>query len=228
MRTSDFAAKIGVNRSTISQALLGPLKPAKVRRGLIDLDHPCVAEYERATKTRLEQYAAGMQRRGVKSRSAKQDDSGTTTSAPPVEQTRAKLDDEQVEMLLNDLSEDIRKISHLPLVEIIRRYGTASSLKEYVTSVKYMAQTHKIQLENRQSEGELVDRVLLTALLGVLDGAYIDMLKDGSKNIARRSAQKTLAGDTPEEVEIFVRDTISRYLQIANGKIKLAIQAVEE
>ena len=225
IRSSEFAAKLGVNRSTISQALKGLLAPAKLRRGVVDLDHPCVAEYEKATKLRLEQYAVGKQKAGRGSpRRKKRGDTDTDTDT---DTPKNKLDKEQTLMVLSDFPDDIRKISKLPLIDIIRRYGTASSLKEYVTAVKYMEQTRKSQLENRQREGELIDRALLTALLGILDGAYIDLLKDGAKNISRRTAQKTLAGATPEDIEVFVRELIGRYLKIANQKIQMAIRAVE-
>jgi len=67
IRTGDFAARLGVSHSTISSALRGPLRPAFVRRGVLNLDHPCVADYERETKKRLEGYAAGKKPSGAAS-----------------------------------------------------------------------------------------------------------------------------------------------------------------
>ncbi len=138
IRSSEFAAKLGVNRSTISQALKGLLAPAKLRRGVIDFDHPCVAEYEKATKLRLEQYAAGVQVRGRGSPRRKKRGNTDTDTDTDTDKPKNKLDDEQTEMVLSDFPDDIRRIAKLPLTDIIRRYGTASSLKEYVAAVKYM------------------------------------------------------------------------------------------
>ena len=227
VRTSEFADRLGVGRSTISQAMKGPLAAAKVGRGQIDDTHPCISAYVESTRKRKQNYDVGKIPRGRKpnEQNPKATEKKHSTDAKLEALKTDHLTDEQVERLLQELPRDIREIADMSLRDVIRAHGTAPALREYVTAVKYMEQTYKLHLENSVKEGELVARALLEAVIGAIDGSNKKLLGDGSKTIARRSQQKSLGGEPSELIEIFVRDTISKYLETAKSRI---MQVVKE
>jgi len=214
-RTTVFAASLGVGKSTISQAMQGPLRDAKIGRGLIDLDHPSVAEYVEATRLRKERYEAGTKPRGRKKEGTSKD-----PKPPPPEPQEKGGAASTVDPT------GVKSISQMTMAAVIEKYGTASRLKEYVAASRIIEQTRKLQIEIAEKENRLVDRAIVEGMIGALDGSHIKLLTDGAKTISRRASQKVLAGETPEQIEVFVRETLGKYLRVALVRIVETLEKV--
>ena len=198
--TGELAERLGVNASTISQALKGPLGAAKVGRGRIDVDHPAVKHYEQTTRLRKQQYEAGHTPRGRKS-------PGSDMSMP--ERFAARVESQRETTITPD--------------------DATSAEKKIIADTKRIEHViQKLGLEIGVKRGDLVSRRLVVQLIGLINGVHTKLLTDGAKTLSKRVSMKALAGDTPEDIEMFVREILGKFLSQGRDKIKRMMAENEE
>lgn len=115
--------------------------------------------------------------------------------------------------------EDIEALGHLTLQEIVDRYGTVGAFIDHVDARKKIAETHRVELANAETEGRLIDRELVKKhVFGAIDAVNRRLLGDAVKTLIRRAYQLNAAGAPLEEAERVGREIMSGQLaQMKSG-----------
>jgi hypothetical protein len=109
--------------------------------------------------------------------------------------------------------EDIDQLGELTLNEIVERYGSLQGFLDYVDARKKIAEIHRLELQNAETEGDLISRDLVrTHVFGMIDAVFRRMLTDTVKTVAGRIFQLVKADGTLEEAEAVAQDLVSATL----------------
>jgi hypothetical protein len=109
--------------------------------------------------------------------------------------------------------DDLEALGDLTLREITESYGSLTGFVDHVEARKKIAETHRIELQNAQTEGDLISRDLVrTHVFGMIDAVQRRLLTDTVKTVASRVFQLVKAGETLEEAERVAHDLVSSTL----------------
>jgi len=188
---------------------------AGLPNGRIDAEHPAVVEWARARgidPARL--LDRGRAPSGiVQSGDGRSAEQGSTPEGPP-----------------QDVPRDPEALLGLTFKEIVDMWGGVISLSDWLDARKRTAEIRRLELQNAETDGRLIERELVRVrVFGLVDATFRRLLGHAPKTIARRVYTLAKAGAPVEEAEAFVRETISSQLRILKaGAIARAIGREEE
>lgn len=123
-----------------------------------------------------------------------------------------------------EIPDDIQALAHLPLIELIARYGTDVRFVDWLNAVQKIEAIHEKRLKNAENEGALVSRELVrTAVIDRIDGVFVRMLTDGAKTIATRAQTMAKAGVDLAEIRAMVEDQLGSFIRPAKTKMREAL-----
>jgi hypothetical protein len=109
--------------------------------------------------------------------------------------------------------DDLSKLGELTLNEIVEKYGSIVGFIDYIDARKKIAEIHRLELANAETEGELISRDLVrTHVFGLIDAVQRRLLTDTVKTLARRIYQMAQAKAAPEDAERVGADLVSAAL----------------
>lgn len=127
------------------------------------------------------------------------------------------------------IPENIAKYAHMPLIEIIEKFGTAPRFKDWLSALKEISAIEERNIKIAQQKGKLVSRELVkTQIVEQIDSAHIKLLRDGSRTITTRVCAMYGAQSDPVEIERTVADLISSFIKPVKVKVSRAMRAPVE
>lgn len=110
--------------------------------------------------------------------------------------------------------EEIEAYAHLSLSELVAKFGTVTSFKDWLDARKKISDIREKDLRNDELEGRLISRELVrTHVIGAIEAGNRRLLTDSPKTIARRLYALVNSGASAEEAEKTVREIISSQLK---------------
>ena len=156
----------------------------------------------------------------------------TVVKAPHVRGTAARKekqmasDQSELEPIIH---ENIAKYAHMPLIEIIEKFGTAPRFKDWLSALKEISAIEERNIKIAQQKGRLVSRELVkTQIVEQIDAAHIKLLRDGSRTITTRIRAMCESKADPVEIERTVADLISSFIKPVKVKVSRALRAPVE
>lgn len=214
---SEFARMAGRTPSSISQASRREALSPAVVGNQIDVQHPSAIQY-------LQRVRRGdqMRRRGGRTKPGQtRADAAAEQSAVVEQQQRCDISPGDVQQSLQALPEDIRKLADMTLRQILKIFGTARQMKDFLDATNTLETIHKLRLANAKSEGEVVLRETVErGIVEPMNAAHKMLLMDGSKTIARHVMAMTQAGETAEVCEKWVETKIGDFLKAGKKRIR--------
>ena len=123
-------------------------------------------------------------------------------------------------MLALAVPEDIREFAHLPLIELVKKFGTDTRFSEWLKSSKLIEDIAEKRIKNSKSEGDLVSRgIIKTGVIDHVEKAHMQILTDGCKTMTKRIIAMHGAGRDDMALEEEMRKTITSFLRPMKSKI---------
>jgi hypothetical protein len=130
--------------------------------------------------------------------------------------------------LIKDLPEEIQKMAHLPLRDLVNIFGTDTCFLDWLKATKSIEDIHEKRLKNAAIENTLVSRELMKkGVIEPIEQAHVKLLTDGAKTIAKRVFSMIEAGRTVEECEVYVRDQVSGFIRPLKAKIRRTMKSAK-
>ncbi|MEG1884826.1 MAG: hypothetical protein RR182_00960 [Alistipes sp.] len=137
-------------------------------------------------------------------------------------QAQINNDDGDLEVII---PENIAKYAHMPLIEIIEKFGTAARFKDWLSALKEISAIEERNIKIAQQKGKLVSRELVrTQIVEQIDSAHIKLLRDGSRTIATRACSMHGSGEDITEITKIVADLISSFIKPVKVRVARALQ----
>lgn len=202
---AEFARICGVKPPNLTPMYKNSLKDIIVDNR-VDLNHPKAIKY--------------MKKRGIDPTKLKREKvRGIGRGSISKRKVSPKKNEPELDDFLNDIPDDIRKVAHLPLIELVKIFGTDVQMSDWLASVKKMEDIAEKQLKNQQTRGDLISREFVrTRIFDLIETSNTRLLSDSPRTIVARINELIESGDTKEAQELIVRDIIST--QIKAIKIK--------
>ena len=123
-------------------------------------------------------------------------------------------------MLALAVPEDIREFAHLPLIELVKKFGTDTRFSEWLKASKLIEDVAEKRIKNSKSEGDLVSRDLIkTGVIDHVEKAHMQILTDGCKTMTKRLTAMHDAGRDALDCEKSMRETITSFIRPMKSKI---------
>lgn len=184
----------------------------------------------RVGETRAKKILAQIDAAGVREKIQREDLIITTPAEKPahVRGTAARKE-AQIKSDTGDLEifvpENIAKYAHMPLIEIIEKFGSAPRFKDWLAAFKDISAIEERQLKIEQTKGRLVSRDLVRSqVIAPFEAAHAQMLRDGSKTITARISAMVKAGDDQKAMNLKVEDILSSFIRPAKARITRALE----
>lgn len=231
-KRSVLATAAGVNPSTVTRLLKGSLSAAVVGNR-VDMNHPDVLGY-------LKDRAAGTTKPGVKkAKKAPPPPAKIKPAPPPPARDDSDDDGDTVETKINpaldvdghivEIPEDIQMYADMTLREIIKQFGTAQRFNDFLKAVKEIEMINERRLKNAEKQGQLVSRSLIkVGIIEPIDTAHNKLLTDGAKKIAVRCYAMAKSGKETEQLEMFVKETITSFIRPSKQKAVKTLSGIGE
>jgi hypothetical protein len=117
---------------------------------------------------------------------------------------------------VDKLPEDLRELLDMTLRQIVELHGTEPRVKDLLDIRKKIEDIRSKELDNDETEGELISRELVrTHVLGAFDAAFRRLLENAAKTCARELYSAAKNDTAIELAETKVRAILSRELQVA-------------
>lgn len=130
--------------------------------------------------------------------------------------------------LIKDLPEDIQKLAHLSLSELVKIFGTDTCFIDWLNARKTIEIVHEKRIKNAAIENTLVSRELMKrGVIEPIEQAHVKLLTDGAKTISKRIFSMIEAGRTVEECEAYVRDQVSGFIRPLKAKIRRTMKSTD-
>lgn len=198
---SQFAATCGVSPAAITKACRNVLSAAKVR-DRIDIDHPAAKKYARGHKRRPARAQMDPAKPAKAKARAKKKPGG-----PPRSDTA-----EPTELRSNAF--DINDYLDLTLRELLDRFGTERTVKDWLEAAKKIEDVRSSRLASDKLQGKLISRELVKQhVFGWLDSGLRRLVTDSPRTISRRVYAAAKAGESLERAEAIVRELIESQLR---------------
>ena len=221
---AEFARICGVKAPNLTPMYKNKLKDI-LTNNRIDLNHPKAINYMKRrgidpTKIKREK-VRGVGRGSISKRMVVPEKKQAKKSK---KKSKTKLDPE-TEDFLNDIPDDIRKVAHLSLIEIVRIFGTDVRLSDWLASVKKIEDIAEKQLKNQTARGQLISREFVrTRIFDLIETSYTRLLSDSPRTIVARLNELFESGETKEAQELIVRDIISTQIKGIKTKTIKSLQ----
>ncbi|MCP4209835.1 MAG: hypothetical protein GY767_22730 [Shimia sp.] len=109
---------------------------------------------------------------------------------------------------------------------IVSKFSTDARFVDYLKALKEAEATEERMLKNAERRGDLVHRKVVTqGVLEHIDILFKQLLTDCSRTIATRAKAKVEAGESVEELELWVSKQIVGFIQPAKSKIQRTLRA---
>jgi hypothetical protein len=116
--------------------------------------------------------------------------------------------------VVSQVVEDVGSVADMTIREVIKRFGTVTAFKDWLTSLKAIEDIRERRLRNEEADGRLIPREPVKHhVFGAIDAANRRLLNDSPKTIARRVYALAKTGAAIEEAEQIVREIISSQLR---------------
>ena len=188
----------GVSRPAITKLTRegGRLHAAVLPTGRVDRDHPAVQQW----------LAADARKPAPKKPPASAADPTAPSPPEPYPPTGAP---------------PMAELRKMTLDAIVRRYGHVVGFGDYVSVLKKIEETRKLEIANAERRQEVVAREFVQIhVFGVLRGLTRRLLRDAPKTIAKEIYAMALAERPIEDAEKAIRDGLG--LQIMTAKTRAA------
>lgn len=201
IKRQELADLLGVSGGYVTRLCKGELAAACEGK-LVDRDHPKV-------QARLRKKAAGKMPKAGK-------EIAKRGHKPPEGEDEHTVD-------LSDLPEDIRKVAHLPLIEILRKFGTQTAFEKWLGNLQKIEAINEKMLKNAEKAGELVHRDMVRgSIIEPTDAFLIKLLTDGRRTVPRKIYTMCKAGESLQEAEKAYESLMSAMIKPLKAKIKRA------
>lgn len=125
---------------------------------------------------------------------------------------------------VHEIPKDVARFMDWTLRDIVTQYGTMTAFNDFLKATKTVADIVEKDLKNAKSRGELVSRhVVKVGVIDPIEAAHINLLTDGAKSMATRSAALLAAGKTADELETYLAKAIGKFIKPVKNKVKRAM-----
>lgn len=201
---AELAEMLGVTKSYVTRLCNGKLAGACSGK-MVDKDHPAV-------QAKLRMKAAGKMPKAGKPR-------GPAKNS----QKPAETEDLPPDVDLSELPDEIQKLAHLPLFEIVRRFGTRASFEKWLTLIQKIEAINEKMLKNAETQNRLVSRdMVLGSIVEPTDAFLIKLLTDGRRTICRNMYTMCQAGEPLSEAEKKYEELMSAMIKPLKNRIAKA------
>lgn len=194
--------------------------------GRVDLNHPKAIKYLKRrginpTKVKREK-TRGVGRGSIEKRKV-----NLKNEPPDKPKKKGKFKPKKnsdLEDLLNDLPDDIRKYAHMPLIELIEIFGTDVRFSDWLQNVKRVEDIAEKQLKNETTRGELIPREFVrTRIFDLIETSNTRLLNDSPRTIVARINELIESSEPREMQETVVREIISTQIKAIKVKAKRSL-----
>jgi hypothetical protein len=232
---SELARWCGVTRQRIGAIVKrGDLDPAMDSKGRVDVHHPVAAAWleERGVNVPAVPVPqpGAKKRRKPKRRAApkakqKPAPSASTTSDPP---TPPPIPEPPPGMPPLDAVTEVTEIAELTVREVIDRWGGLEGLSDWLSIREQIGKVFKLEVQNAQLRGQLVDRGLIERqVVAYIDGLHRRLLRDAARTLGIRTRSAVESGESPEAVELLIRDVLSQQIKGLKGAMRRALPPID-
>lgn len=124
---------------------------------------------------------------------------------------------------------DVSALLQWRFKRIVRKFGTAPRLKECLDARKKIEDIREKELKNAIVEGKVASVELFERdIYPAINACFIKILSDGAKTSASRAMAMAAAGQTVEDLEKFIHDTVSTHIQVAKARIFRALDSIKK
>lgn len=221
---SAFARLCGVSPAAVTKACkTGKLTGAMVN-DRIDANHPEAVAYRNTPRD-------APNRGSHRSELPPADDASTPDPAPPLAPSLPALPPGTPDFAGEPPAEpgtDIGAYADLTLRELVDKFGTERSFKDWLEALKKIEDIREKRLNNEEYQKSLISRELVkTHVFGSLEAANRRLLTDTPKTLARRLYALAKAGAPIEEAETLIRDNVSSHLDAARAHVVNVLRSSE-
>ena len=204
---SAFARRVGVSPAAITKACKTSLRDA-LNRDRIDVEHPAAVRY-------AERHASnGGNCREPEQKSVEPDTNGQKPTVMPL----------VAASIVHDETE-IGAYADMTIREIVHRYGTERSFKDWLEAHKKIEDVEEKRIKNEEMRGALISRDLVRrTIFSAWEDSNRRLLTDVPRTLVARMYGAALSDVPKEESEKVVKEIISGVLR----QIKdVAVQTLE-
>lgn len=235
---AEFASLAKVSKAAITKACGAALAPAGEGQR-IDIDHPAAVAYLArrgvGVPEPVEDTPAPVRTDRAKTKSTKRKPSRprAPTAPAPVPTAQEAVDDGAetsdagsgpVRIVSHDVT-DVSAVADMTIRQVVAKWGTVTAFKDWLLSLRMIADVHAQNLKNAQADGKLISRDLVTTrIMGALESSNRRLLTDAPKTIARELYAAARANVPLEEGEQRVRRVIESQLRPAREAASRALR----
>jgi len=134
----------------------------------------------------------------------------------------------QAKPIVETVPEHIQEFADMSLRTLIQKFGTDLRFLDWLKSIKTIEEIEEKRIKNASASKELVSRKLIrVGILDPIEATHRKLLADGPKRIAARVKALTAAGAEVNEIEKFISEEITSFLQPMKSKVTKAMRDVE-
>lgn len=126
---------------------------------------------------------------------------------------------ETLDSVMREVPQDLRDMTHWSLHDLIKKFGTHTSLSVWLKSVKELEMIEEKRLKNDKMRGDLVDKDVINRVLDIFDTQHMRLLKDGAKSLSSEIVGKHQAGVSIEDIEVHISKRLGTFITAAKTKI---------
>lgn len=221
---AEFARLAGVSKPAVTKASKGPLLQAACSADRIDVDHPdAVAYVAAATKGRKGGASAAEQTDRAPTKTPKSTKAAPRAPTPPAKPGRKRAAKPPAPphppppppppTVPAEGAKPLDAYAQM-LDELVTEFGTARNFRDWLQSRKMIADIREKELKIDEAEGRLIRRdLVMTHLLGLIEGAFRQLLTDTPKKITRTMYAMARSDSPLEEAEARTRAFMSEQLE---------------
>ena len=230
---ADFSRQYSISQSMVTKLSKGSLLKAMVGKR-IDIAHPTVELYL-AKKLKRKQTAETKAAKSIDDLQAAAEAAPAsqltvlpTATAPKVRRGRPKA----VKDVISDGfmqppdDDELGQFAEMKLKTLLKRYGTLGQFKDLLSATKLIEEILAKRISNAKASGDLISREHVHAhVFGAIESILIRLIQDSPRTIAARVIIALESGDTPEDVEVIIRDLLSSQIRGMKKEVTKGLQS---
>ena len=128
--------------------------------------------------------------------------------------------------VMHAIPDDIRKICDWPLIDICKQFGGDVRFLQWVRAQKEVELVQERRLKNLMTDGSLIRRdYVRTHIFGLIETTFTRLLSDTPKSLTNLVTEQVKSGASSEEIEISVREIISKQIRDLKTKSERLLKA---
>jgi hypothetical protein len=196
----------------VTEACQGPLAPAVLAGGRIDVAHAAVVAWATA--------------RGIEPASLL-DSSRRASRPPPAPRTPTPRGTRSVPTTTTTEPADVTEILDLTVRELTDRHASEQGVTDWLARRKTAAEISRLESRNDRDAGRLVERERVRVnVFGLIEELFHRLLTDMPASAAPRVMSMVQSGATIEEIRAFIAQANGVVLRTAKHRASRAIRAV--